>query len=775
MDSDEQPGYAASAMLEDALHQFDNIIGSGKSERDSEFFGDGLQGIAQLLDDLRVTIQAEDIKAQEKDKLLCLLPSDTLQFFCNLFDSESQSLRNEVRKLKSENETLSLQVTILSDQVEMQTQKITELSESNKELTEKVFSSEESVKKEKLACNDYELKVKLLKDQLEMQARIPLNAESVQSPLKRRQLPQEVTTPDEGIVRDDIDGTLKSNLRSMEPTATSTPISTFEVRNTDFNVNTPPRSPTGIGNLFRKSSKSPQSASMERLPAMIGESNKKSSSQADNLENVGVSSPGLRRVQQSSKSSSSPNLVIDETEISPRKGILVNKIKEDDLAFQNRRKHGIKKFFSSFRLRRTHSSTLHEPDVSSQWGGKTIKNSGMKASTDGSPFKRGGFRATAGPRLGEARPKAFEPKSEPFSQWTKQDICQWFEALGLESYVENCKRYVVNGRTLLNATNHDIERELGIHNPLHKKKLLLSVQAIGDEHEVEGEIIKGLGMDHTAVTRWLDDIGLPQYKDVFYKARIDCRVLHHLTIADLQRLKISNLLHTLSLRRAIYTLRNLNFDPMQLKRRPVDVDNEKEEVYLWTNHRVMEWLRSIDLAEFAPNLRGSGVHGSLMVFEPQFTGEVFASLLHIPTNKSLLRRHLVCKFKEIIPAEQMTLKHKEASPHGLNVMAKIKVGRKSLGPLARLRSFGGNSYREFSSSEYVCPIETKNSIKDSLGVQRRRLQMKEAKKSTRFDLADDASDDSGNVRVAELDEHATKKIGIFSAEIATLTNKWSED
>lgn len=27
----------------------------------------------------------------------------------------------------------------------------------------------------------------------------------------------------------------------------------------------------------------------------------------------------------------------------------------------------------------------------------------------------------------------------------------------------------------------------------------------------------------------------------------------------------------------------------------------------------MEWLRSVDLAEYAPNLRGSGVHGGLMV------------------------------------------------------------------------------------------------------------------------------------------------------------------
>lgn len=40
------------------------------------------------------------------------------------------------------------------------------------------------------------------------------------------------------------------------------------------------------------------------------------------------------------------------------------------------------------------------------------------------------------------------------------------------------------------------------------------------------------------------------------------------------------------------------------------------EVVQWSNHRVMEWLRSVDLAEYAPNLRGSGVHGALIVRLP---------------------------------------------------------------------------------------------------------------------------------------------------------------
>ena len=38
-------------------------------------------------------------------------------------------------------------------------------------------------------------------------------------------------------------------------------------------------------------------------------------------------------------------------------------------------------------------------------------------------------------------------------------------------------------------------------------------------------------------------------------------------------------------------------------------------IYAITNLRVMEWLRHVDLSEYAPNLRGSGVHGALLVFE----------------------------------------------------------------------------------------------------------------------------------------------------------------
>ena len=61
--------------------------------------------------------------------------------------------------------------------------------------------------------------------------------------------------------------------------------------------------------------------------------------------------------------------------------------------------------------------------------------------------------------------------------------------------------------------------------------------------------------------------------------------------------------------------------------------------------RVMEWLRHVDLSEYAPNLRGSGVHGALLVHERRFTAEILAGILSIPPSKTLLRRHLSLHIK----------------------------------------------------------------------------------------------------------------------------------
>lgn len=71
-----------------------------------------------------------------------------------------------------------------------------------------------------------------------------------------------------------------------------------------------------------------------------------------------------------------------------------------------------------------------------------------------------------------------------------------------------------------------------------------------------------------------------------------------------------------------------------------------------------------------------GVHGALMVYEPKFTAELLASLLSIPPNKTLLRRHLSTHFKELLGREIIQAKREAESTLGyipLTPSAKVKV------------------------------------------------------------------------------------------------------
>lgn len=170
---------------------------------------------------------------------------------------------------------------------------------------------------------------------------------------------------------------------------------------------------------------------------------------------------------------------------------------------------------------------------------------------------------------------------------------------------------------------------------------------------------------------------MPQYKEYFQEAKIDGIMLYNLTNEDLINLNVHSEMHHLSVKRAIQVLRLNNFNPLCLKRRPTsDEKADKAEVMNWTNHRVMEWLRSVDLSEYAPNLRGSGVHGGLMIYEPRFNSTVLADILSIPSSKTLLRRHLNTHFIDLIGAEnQMIKRETEIKPNyqPLSAANKIKL------------------------------------------------------------------------------------------------------
>uniref|UniRef100_A0A673GWU4 Liprin-beta-2-like n=1 Tax=Sinocyclocheilus rhinocerous TaxID=307959 RepID=A0A673GWU4_9TELE len=334
------------------------------------------------------------------------------------------------------------------------------------------------------------------------------------------------------------------------------------------------------------------------------------------------------------------------------------------------------------------------------WGKIRRTQSGsLPADSSDSDFKRGGFRATAGPRLTCLGTGASaRDTNAPFSKWSCDQVCVWMEEFGLGQYVNMARQWVTSGQTLLSASSQDFEKELGIKHPLHRKKLQLALRSFSTKITE-----KSSELDHIWVTRWLDDIGLPQYKDQFSEGRVDGRMLQYLTVNDLLFLKVSSQLHHLSIKCAIHVLHVNKFNPNCLKRRPGDENKTSpSEVVQWSNHRVMEWLRSVDLAEYAPNLRGSGVHGGLIILEPRFNSDTLAMLLNIPPQKTLLRRHLATNFNTLMGSQAQQEKQEYLESSGYTPLTTTaKVRPRKIG----FSSFGHRKKRSDDSTDYICPLD----------------------------------------------------------------------
>ncbi|XP_062417761.1 liprin-beta-2 isoform X1 [Pungitius pungitius] len=338
------------------------------------------------------------------------------------------------------------------------------------------------------------------------------------------------------------------------------------------------------------------------------------------------------------------------------------------------------------------------------WGKlRRTQSGGLQAvDPDVSQFRRGGLRSTAGPRLTRT-PESYDCSRDlnvPFRQWTKEQVCGWLEDYGLGQYVNLTRQWVENGQTLLSATPQDFEKEMGMKNPLHRKKLQLALKAFPTK-----DIEKSSQLDYIWVTRWLDDIGLPQYKDHFHEARVDGRMIQYLTVNDLLTLKVTSQLHHLSIKCAIHVLHANKFNPNCLRRRPGEEKQPSpSEVVQWSNHRVMEWLRAVDLAEFAPNLRGSGVHGGLIILEPRFSSETLALLLNIPPQKTLLRRHLATAFSALVghQATQEKREYGNATGHvPLTTTAKVKPKKLGFTQFSHLRK-----RKPDECADYICPMDS---------------------------------------------------------------------
>ncbi|XP_058160339.1 kazrin isoform X3 [Dasypus novemcinctus] len=247
-------------------------------------------------------------------------------------------------------------------------------------------------------------------------------------------------------------------------------------------------------------------------------------------------------------------------------------------------------------------------------------------------------------------------RTTPMSHWKAGTVQAWLEVvMAMPMYVKACAENVKSGKVLLSLSDEDLELGLGVCSSLHRRKLRLAIEDYR-EAEAGGSLSKAADLDHHWVAKaWLNDIGLSQYSQAFQNHLVDGRMLNSLMKRDLEKhLNVSKKFHQVSILLGIELLYQVNFSREALQERRARCETQNVDPVVWTNQRVLKWVRDIDLKEYADNLTNSGVHGAVLVLEPTFNAEAMATALGIPSGKHILRRHLAEEMSAIFPPANST-------------------------------------------------------------------------------------------------------------------------